>query len=302
MSSYLRKFIADCKHPVHKWGYFFILPGIIWYILFMAYPMYYAISLSFHWWVEPGQKPVFIGIQNYKEILSQSVFLKTFRNTFYFTFMSVTLTTFSALLVAFFLTKITKFRGIFRTMYFLPTTCGVVAVGIAWTWCYEPTFGAFNYFLRMINLAPQRWTKDPQVALFCIAIVHSWMKFGFNVIVYLAGLLSIPVVYYDASKVDGANAFQRFRNITLPLVMPITTLLLVLNTMAALQVFGEVFVLTGGGPGDATTTVAFLMYRTAFRYSKMGKACGIAITLFVVILIVTIIQMRYLEKGTKVEY
>jgi len=290
------------KSSRQKWGYIFTLPGIVWYGLFMAYPMYYAIVLSLHRWMGAQTVPVFVKLENFRAIFTDPLFVKFFVNTFYFTFMSVCLTTFPALFIAILLTMITRLRGIYRTLYFLPSVCGVVAVGIIWTWLYQPTFGLFNHILGFLHLPPSRWINDSRIALFCVALTQAWMRLGFSIVIFLAGLLSIPKQFYDAAEVDGASKFRQIIHITLPLAMPIITFLLIYNTIYGLTVFGEIYMMTEGGPGNATYSVAYLMYETAFRYSEMGKGSAMALILFVVILAITVIQMKFFEKGTKVEY
>jgi multiple sugar transport system permease protein len=290
------------KGSRQKWGYIFVLPGIVWYGLFMAYPMYYAIDLSVHRWMGAQATSLFVGLGNFRAIFTDPLFGKSFINTFYFTLMSVCLTTFSALFIAILLTLVTRFRGIYRTLYFLPSVCGVVAVGIIWTWLYQPSFGLFNHILEFLHLPLLRWINDERMALFCVALTQAWMRLGFNVVIFLAGLLSIPKQFYDAAEVDGASRFRQIIHITLPLAMPIITFLLIYNTIYGLTVFGEVYMMTRGGPGDATYSVAYLMYETAFRYSEMGKGSAIAFILFVVILGITIIQMKFFERKTKIEY
>ncbi len=285
-----------------KWGYLFVLPGAIWYGLFMAYPMYHAAFLSLHRWLGPGKAPLFIGLENFKSVLVDPLFHKSFISTFYFTFMSVSLTTFTALFIAVLLARIRRFRGVFRSAFFLPSVIGVIAAGIIWTWCYQPIFGIFNHILELLSLPSQRWIMDPRVALFCVALMQAWLRLGFNVIVFLAGVLTIPRQFYEAAKVDGASRFRQLIHITLPLIMPITGFLLVYNTIYGLSVFGEVYMLTEGGPASATYTVGFLMYQTAFRYNRMGRGAGMALILFGVILAVTILQMKYLEQRTRMSY
>lgn len=267
----------------------------------MGYPLYRAVFLSLHRWMGPGQTPLFIGIRNFQEILTDPLFSQAFINTFYLTFVALLLTNGVAFFIALLLAKVTKLRGLLRALYFIPTIVGIVAVGIIWQWMYEPIFGFFNYALRILGFPPQYWTRDPKLALFCVAVVHAWIRFGFTTIVYLSGLLSIPILFYDAAKVDGANKLQETIHITIPLLIPTAGLLLVLNSIMALQVFGEVFMLTEGGPSNASNTVAFLMYKTAFLFARMGKGSAMALVLFGVILLITIFQMRVLEKR-KIEY
>lgn len=268
------------------------------WVILCTMPLFY---LSTNGW---GQKDLllFIGLNNFRSVLKDPFFYQSFKNTFYFTFMSVCITTFVALFIAILLTKIKYLRGIFRSAFFLPSVIGIVAAGIIWTWCYQPTFGIFNRILEFLGLPSQRWIMEPKMALFCVALMQSWMRIGFNVVVFLAGMLTIPKQFYDAAKVDGAGGFRQFIHITLPLIMPVTTFLLVYNTIYGLNVFGEIYMLTEGGPGSSTYTVGFLVYQTAFRYNRMGRGAAMSLVLFTVILTITIIQMKYLEQRTRIQY
>lgn len=284
------------QRSIRKWGFIFIAPGVLWYALFMVYPMYYVIFLSFRNWRGPGQGTTFGGLRHYQFIFQSADFYNAFANTFILVAIVVVVATSLSLVISFLLTKIKLFQGTFRAMYFLPTVAGVVAIGIIWQWVWEPRFGVLNFFLGSLGLPNQRWIRDSNLALYAVAIVKIWMRLGFNVVVYLAGLLSIPQEFYDAAEVDGASVVRRFFHITIPLVMPITAMLVILNTIDSLQVIGEIFMLTFGGPGGATTTVGFLMYLTAFSYLRMDTASAMGLTLLLVILLITVVQRYVLEK------
>ncbi len=299
----LRNDKMGIKGARQKWGYIFVLPGIVWYGLFMAYPLYYGAVLSVHRWMRETQTTSsFIGLENFRAVFTNPLFVKSFINTFYFTLISVSLTIFSALFIAILLTMMTKLRGLYRTLYFLPSVCGIVALGIVWTWCYEPSFGIFNRILEFLHLPPSRWIRNPTIALFYVALTQAWMRLGLNVVVFLGGLLSIPRQFYEAAEIDGANRIRQIIYITLPLAMPIIAFLVIYNSIYALRVFGEIYMMTSGGPGNATYSVAYLMYETAFRYSEMGEGAAMALILLVVILTVTIFQMKLTKRGTKIEY
>lgn len=285
-----------------KWGYIFVLPGLIWYLLFMAYPMYYSIVISTQFWFSATAEPVFVGLRNFRELSEDPLFWKSVINTFVFTLVAVPLSTFPALLIAILFTRIDKLRGLFRTLYFLPSVVGVSAAGIIWDWCYQPTFGLFNQILRFFGIHGLRWILDPKLALFCVALTHSWMRLGLNIVIFLAGLLNIPEEFYEAAKVDGASNFRQTIHITIPLIRPVLSFLLIYNTIYALTAFGEVYMLTEGGPANSTTITAFLMYETAFRYSQMGKGAAMGLLLFLLVLVITVVQMRFSEKGSQVEF
>lgn len=274
------------------WSLIFISPAIIWFSLFMAYPLYSIVSLSLHLWTGPQMAPKFIGLSNYIRIFRDPGFYAAMVNTFVIVICVVPSVMALSLFTSFLLTNIKKGAGFFRVLYYLPSMTGVVAIGIIWQWMFEPSFGLLNALLLRIGLPGQRLLLDPKTAIFAISFVKVWMRFGFNVIVYVAGLLSIPTTYYEAAEISGANAFQKFRYITLPLLAPITLMLAVLNTIDSLKIIGEIYMLTAGGPAGSTKTIGFLMYETAFEFGWMGRGSAMAVVLFVITMVITLIQRK----------
>ncbi len=224
------------------------------------------------------------------------------KNTFMYVFMTIPAGTIISLLLATVLNSIVKGRGFFRALYFIPSVSGVIAMGVVFTWMYEPYLGVLNLILSKVGLPQLNWLRDLKMALPSIAVMNIWQTLGYNIVIFLAGLLSIPAELYEAADIDGANPVHKFFRITLPLIAPSLWFVIINNTIRNLQVFSEIFVMTGGGPGHATTTVGFRVYQYAFLYLSFGKASANVMILLIIILVITIMQMRFFESRTRVSY
>lgn len=282
---------------IQKWGYIFVAPGLIWFVLFMLLPMIEVVRLSFFLYKGSGPD-VFVGLYNYKSILTSKEFWAAFGHTFLFVFIVLIGVIPLSLIIAFFLSSLKKGSGFFRALYYLPSVVGIVSIGIVWQWVFVPKFGLMDNLCAAMGWQPINWLNDSTMAVVSISIVKIWMRLGFSVILFLAGILNIPKELYEAAKVDGVPTFKQFIYITIPMVMPIMSLLIILTTIDALQMFGEIFMLTRGGPAGKTQTVGYLMYNTAFRYMELGKASAMGLVLLVVIVFFTLIQQKVLDKKT----
>ncbi len=196
-----------------------------------------------------------------------------------------------------------KVKGIvfFRTIYFLPVISSMVAVALLWRWIYNPDFGLLNSFLRMLGIKnPPQWLSSTVWAKPAIMIMWIWKGAGYNMLLYLAALQGIPYQLYEASSIDGANGWQKFWHITFPMLSPTNFFIVIMGIIGGFQAFGEIYVMTGGGPAGSTTTIVYYIYNNAFQWFKMGYASAIAWFLFLIILIATLLQWKY--AGSKVEY
>jgi ABC-type sugar transport system permease subunit len=173
---------------------------------------------------------------------------------------------------------------------------------VVWRWCFEPAFGVFNFLIEGMGLPGPSWLKDPKTAMISIAIMTIWQNMGYYVVIFLAGLTAIPQELYEVSKIDGASGIRQFFAITLPLLAPITLFVSMYSTIKNIKIFGEIFVMTGGGPGGSTVTMGFLIYEKAFRHYSYGIGNTMAIVMFLIILVISIIQFRLLEQRTRVDY
>ena len=297
-----KKFIHDIKHPILKWGYIFAIPGLLSYLLFTFYPTLRCLIQSFHLIRGASSEWVFNGLTNYMEIFHDSIFWDAMRNTFLYVLLTIPLGTFISLLLAVALNSVIKGRGFFRALYFIPSVAGVIAMGIVFTWMYEPYMGILNLVLSKIGLPQLGWLRDSKMALPSVALMNIWQTLGYNIVIFLAGLLSIPYEFYEAAEIDGVNSVQKLVKITVPLIAPSMWFVIINNTIKNLQVFSEIFVMTGGGPGHATTTIGFRVYQYAFLFLSFGKASANVIVLVVIILAVTIFQLKFFEQKTQVQF
>lgn len=286
--------------------YLYILPAFSVIAIFMIIPMFYALYMSFFRWNMIAPKR-FVGLRNYIIILQDSEFWLSLFNTSIFALGSIVIGIGLSLIVAIFLSKKIKARGLFRTAYFIPYIASMTAIAIVWRGIFQPQ-GLLNSVLRpifsifSINIGEIRWLQQPGWARVAIIIFVVWKSMGFNILIFLTRLLDINPSYYEAAEIDGAGSFAKFRYITWPLLMPTTVFLLTISTIFAFQMFIPVFILTpDGGPLQATTTSVFYLYKNAFSNNLFGYACAIAYFLFFIILALTLIQRKLLGKQADYE-
>jgi multiple sugar transport system permease protein len=280
-----------------------LIPSILWYIVFCGLPMLYALYLSFFKWnfLDP---PTYVGTQNYVYSLTRDrVFYKSLLNTVKYTLSTVFIGGFIAFIFAFLINTIkNKAASFFRTVFFLPVVCSMAAIAVLWRWLYQPKFGILNSFLGLFGIKGLMWMGSPKTALLSVIIASIWKGLGFTIVIFLAGLQGIPQSLYEAAEVDGASRLQKVRHITIPLLRPTLVFLLVTGMISGLQVFTQMHVLTGGtgGPLDSARSLVHHLYEKAFSFYQMGRAASIAFILFVIIIVLTIIQLKLTNR--KVEY
>lgn len=272
----------------------FLLPNLLGFLVFTARAVIEAFRLSFYR-ADLLTPEVWVGLSNYQRLLfNDELFRKVLVNTAYYTFGSVPLAIIVGLLLAVLVN--TQLRGItvFRTAFFMPVVSSVVAVSLLWQWLYNSDFGLINEALRAIGLRnPPIWLSDPRWAMPALIIMSVWRQAGYNMVLFLAGLQGVPVHLYEAAEIDGANRWQRFWSITLPMLSPTTFFVLVISIIGSFQVFDQALILTNGGPADATHTVVMFIYNQGFQYFKMGYAAAVAWILFALIFLLTLFQWRY---------
>jgi multiple sugar transport system permease protein len=281
-------------------AYLFLSPAFVVFTVFTLFALAFVVYLTFHEWsiIEP-EKP-FVGLQNYKDLIEDERFRTSVVNTIYFTGAAVPLGMSIGLAIALLLNQPLRGRGVFRTLYYLPAVTPFVVAAIIWKWLYNGDYGLFNYYLLKTNLIhePLAWLSDQNLAMPSVILMTVWTGVGFAMVVYLAGLQSIPEELYEAAKVDGAGAWARFRHITLPGLLPSTVFIAVIQIIFLMQVFTQIFVMTRGGPIDKTTTVLFYVYETAFGFYEMGYASTIAFALFLMLLVFTGLQLRIYRRAS----
>ena len=280
--------------------YLFITPTMLIFLTFVFVPIAYAAFMSFTKWNGISQ-PEFIGIKNYKDLLSDPVFWVSLRNTLVYALGVVPLSMILGLLAALGLNRAQlPGRALLRTVYFLPFVISAVATATTAAWIFGDTFGVINKMLEAVGLEKVRWLSNRDTALFTVAITTVWVRVGFCMLIYLAGLQSIPSDLLEAAAIDGASPQQRFFAITLPLLRPTTFLLLILNIIYSFEAFDLVYVMTNGGPGFATTVLTIYIYNTAFQTQSFGYASAIGILFMLIIMTITLVQWRFSNEGGRV--
>jgi multiple sugar transport system permease protein len=281
-------------------AYVFLAPGFVVFTTFTLFALAFVVYLTFHEWSIIAPEKPFVGLQNWETLIDDTRFRKSVVNTLYFTGATVPLGMIVGLSIALLLNQPLRGRGIFRTLYYLPAITPFVVAAIIWKWLYNGDYGLFNYYLLKTNLIhePLAWLSDQNLAMPSVILMTAWTGVGFAMVVYLAGLQSIPEELYEAAKVDGAGPWARFRHITLPGLLPSSVFLAVIQIIFLMQVFTQIFVMTRGGPIDRTTTVLFYVYETAFGFYEMGYASTIAFALFLMLLVFTALQLRMYRRQT----
>ncbi|HQT95055.1 MAG: sugar ABC transporter permease [Acidobacteria bacterium 37-71-11] len=240
----------------------------------------------------------FVGLGNFAALFHDPVFWKALGNTFYFVLvggpLSVAVSLAAALLVN---ARLVRFKGLFRTVYFAPVVTTMVAVAVVWRYLYHPRFGLLNQLLALGGLGPVNWLGDPRWAMPAVILMAVWKNFGYNMIIFVAGLQSVPATIYEAARVDGAGPWRQFRHLTLPALRPMLVFVGVITMVGYFQLFTEPYVMTnGGGPLNATLSIVMYMYKQGFRWWNIGFGAAVALVLFLIILAGTLVQLR-LQKG-----
>lgn len=276
-------------------AYVFIAPYLVLFVAFLAIPVVYGFWISLHDWHVLGRTHPFVGLANYRALLQDDLFQRAVINTGYFALLTVLPGNAVSLLLALGLNSRVRGETFFKTLYYLPVILSVAVVAIIWRWLYSTEFGIVNYYLSLVGLPRLSWLNSPKLAMPSLAIMSIWWGAGGNMLVYLAGLRGIPEEYYEAARVDGAGPWARFRHVTLPLLRPALLFCLVMSLIGSSQVFGQSYILTGGGPHYSTLTVVLYMYQTGFSLYRMGYACAVAYVLFALVLGLTIVQFRLIS-------
>jgi ABC-type sugar transport system permease subunit len=277
-------------------GYLFLSPALLGLIVFLLGPMVYAFGLSFFRWDLIRPNPRFVGIDNYVTVLSSPDFWQALWVTTVYTAGTVPPAMAIGLALALLLDRRIPGRAVFRAICFVPSITSLVAVAVVWAWIFHPDFGLLNAALRTLEVPTSRWLGSPRDALPSLMIVAIWRHVGYDMVLFLAGLQAIPRELYEAATTDGANAWGRFRHVTIPGLAPITFFLLVTGILASFQTFDLIHVLTRGGPVDATSTLIYYLYEQGFIGFKSGRAGVAAVIQFAVLFVITLVQIRYLER------
>jgi multiple sugar transport system permease protein len=276
--------------------YLYLAPFLVFFVVFQIYPIFQGLYVSLTRW-DLATPARFIGITNYVNLLTMdTLFWKALRNTSLFVALNAPLAVVVPLGLAILVNEPIHGRAIFRSAFSTPLMISVASVGVLWQWFYNPAFGLINYYLGLVGLPGQSWLTTPSWAMVAVVITTVWWTSGFNMILFLAGLQDIPEHLYDAAKIDGAGSWALFRYVTLPGLRATLLFVGVTTIIGSFRVFGQVFVMTNGGPFDSTRTIVQHIYETGFRYFKMGSASAIAWALFCIVVVFTLIQFRLLKE------
>jgi len=287
--------IGLTEYKKRVFAYSAIIPVIVIFCFLRIVPILQNFLYSFFDSTVVNPLEEFIGITNYLDLFKDKLFVISLVNTTLFALFVTVFSVFIALLVAVLLAEKTRMGGLLETLYFLPVITPMVPVAVVWKWIYDPTYGLLNYFLSFFGVKPIAWLVYPDLAMWAIIIMSVWKVIGYNMIIFLVGIRDIPDSYIEASMIDGANRYQAFRYIVFPLLRPILLFVTVISTINAYNVFTQVFIMTSGpqgAPGNAVRTLVFDIYENAFRYFKTGYAASEAVILFLIVLVLTMVQLK----------
>ena len=275
----------------------FLAPTLVLLLTYAIIPMFWGLGLAFTEY-PLLQPPRFIGLENFRRLMDDPVFWASLRNTCYYIIGTVPPRIILGFVVALLLNQAILGRNLLRAMFYFPVIAPLVSVSLLWQWMFNTHFGVINSLLRLIGLAPVPWLTSSKYALTAVMIMSVWKTIGWNMVVFLAGLQGISPSYYEAAQIDGANSWQCTRYITLPLLRPIVLLALVISTINSSKVFEQVYIMTGGGPGYSTMTLVQQVYHSAFQSYEMGYASAISLVLFAIVMVLSVIQFKYLGDRT----
>jgi len=281
-----------------------LIPTALGLIIFWIYPLINGLWGSFTDWQAFQSNRDFVGLKNYRELWDDEVFHETLINTFQYALMYLPANIIVGLGLAMAIEASGALRGLFRTIYFIPVIASAIATALMWKWLYQPSLGLFNQILDMVGLPTQSFLNSPEQALPSIVLYSLWKNVGLTMVLFMAGLNGIDRTYYEAAKVDGANRTHLFWGITLPLLRPTMVFVAITGIIETLQVFGPVFILSSvgensppGGPSNSTNVVAVYQWMVAFGQLKLGYGMAMGMVLFVIILVITLTQSRFLKQA-----
>ncbi|WP_416840417.1 carbohydrate ABC transporter permease [Haloferax sp. DFSO52] len=292
-------FRSDGLETDPSW-YAIVLPKVIVFSAILIVPFFGAVYISLHQWDPLAATHPFIGLENYVQLFQDPVFWISLKNTIGFSLGLLLIDVPIALGLALLLDKNLRGTRFYSTAIFLPVVTSWVVVSLIWTWIYNPNYGLLNTALRTVGLPTFEWLNSTDTALLSIILMSIWKHIGFNMVLFLSGLKSIPDVYYEAAKMDGATRFNRFRYITLPLLKSTSVFVVIVTMILSFRLFTQVFVMTGGGPVNSSYSLVFYFYEQGFSQFKMGYASALAVVLFVVVFVLSLLQQK--SWGDDVEY
>ena len=277
--------VVSKKNKSAATGWIFVLPAVIGVFIFIIIPVICSFSLSFTDW-DLLNEIKFVGFNNYQSVLTSELFWKMLGNTFVYAISVSVFGVIFPLILACLLNE--KIRGseFYKTAYFLPFITPMIVIGVVWEWIFDPNIGFLNHLFHLhIN-----WLYDPHFAMPALIIVSVWKLIGYNMVIFLSALSGLSQNMFEAAKIDGANSFQTFKNVTIPLLSPTIFFVVIITAISSFQVFDLIYLMTQGGPLDSTNVLVYAIYKNAFEYFNVGKASAIAYVLFLIILVLTLVQ------------
>lgn len=278
----------------------FLLPNAVGFLVFTAIPVGAAFLLAFYAW-DPLLGADFAGLENFRRLATDEVFHDALFNTVYFTIATVPLSTVLGLVAALLVNQIVRGAVIFRTALLLPFVVLTVATAAVWRWLYRPDVGLINNALATFGVDGPAWLTSSVWAMPALIMMSAWKLFGYNMVLFIAGLQMVPQTLYDAAEIDGAGAWKRFWHITLPMISSTTFFVVIISIINSFQVFDQALAMTGGGPGTATTTLVLYIYEVGFQSFELGYASAIALVLFAAIFVFTVFQFRFQRRWVHYE-
>lgn len=278
--------------------YIFIAPYVVHFLVFISFPVIFSFVLMFHEWniISPME---YVGLNNFYRLINDSVFFKSLLNTIIFLVIHIPLQIIVALFFAVMLNQKVRFIGFFRAAYFLPVIVSGVVVTILWQQLYGYETGLLNRILMSAGLDKVSWLVNPHLAMPSIALMATWKNVGLYIVLFLVGLQTVPGHLYESAEIEGANAWQKFYHITLPMINPTLFLVVILSTIGGFSLFIEPYVMTGGGPLNSTISAVLYIYKQGFFYYHMGYAATLGFFFAGIILLVIVLQKKFVEKETK---
>ena len=276
--------------------YLFLLPAVVVLGLFFFIPFFQTIGLSFLGYDSSLYNPDFVGLDNYKKLITSPVFYKVMANTFIYLIFAVPFLTVFPLFLAILINQKIRCVTLYKILIYLPVIVSIVVAAIAFKWLYAQT-GILNYFVEQLGYNPIGWLTDPKYSLYSVAIVTIWKGVGYYMMIYLASLMSVPQDLYEACDIDGASFFRKHLTVTVPHLMPTIALVSTISAISAMKVFAEIYVMTKGGPLNSSTTIVYYIYERAFENLDLGYASALSVVLLVVVLAFSIINVVFFEKN-----
>jgi multiple sugar transport system permease protein len=289
--------MATSSYRIRRSTYlWFVLPALLATFAVIVFPWLFTFFVSVHNWDAAGAGN-FVGISNYVNLLGDQRFQQSVVRTFYYTVLTVAAPLALGTLAAVLFHRKFRFRGLFRGIFLLPMMATPVAIALVWTMMFHPQYGVLNYLLERVGLPASLWVYAPETVIPSLAIVETWQWTPFTMLIVLGGLAAIPTDPYESATIDGANTWQLFRHITLPLVMPFIMVAAVLRTIDAFKAFDTIYPITQGGPGTASETINIFLYSEAFAYTRIGDASAVVVVFFAMILVLAYVMMYLRQRA-----